>query len=194
MFRHKSRAVLFLFCLALSLTAMPGALADSEAGLEAGSEAQWGGWHSAAQWGTSSSEAQWGTSSSSAPWGTSSSAASSSYSSESGFSGNGFGGRGYRGGYNPRRYGRRYGYGGGWNYGNNSPQVSSDEANQYQTMTRLRQDQAAERKHEQQLNSEPDSDFVKTYGQPQRSAVQQPQQKLYNPGGLFDTYHRSRSN
>lgn len=185
---------LLVVSASLALTVGQGVLADSEAGLEAGSEAQWGGWHSAAQWGTSSSQAQWGTSSSSAPWGTSSSAASSSYSSESGFSGNGFGGRGYRGGYNPRRYGR-HGYGGAWNYGNNSPQVSSDAANQYQAMTRLRQDQAAERRHEQQLNSEPDSDFVRTYGQNQQSyAVQRPQQKLYNPGGLFDTYHRSKSN
>lgn len=184
--------------LATICLAVPAAWAESEAGLEAGSEAQWGGWRSEAQWGTSRSEAQWGTSSSEAPWGTSSSAASSSYGSESGFSGNGFrNGGGYRGGYYPRRYARRNGYGrSGWNYGNNSPQVSSEAANQYQAMTRLRQDQQAQRKHDQQLSAEPDSDFVKTYnsnnGGQQNNAVSQPQQKLYNPGGLFDTYHRSK--
>lgn len=189
----KLKPLMLLMLVAVCL-AHPAARAESEAGLEAGSEAQWGGWRSEAQWGTSRSEAQWGTSSSEAPWGTSSSAASSSYGSESGFSGNGFRGGGYRGGYYPRRYARRNGYGrSGWNYGNNSPQVSSEAANQYQAMTRLRQDQQAQRKHDQQLSAEPDSDFVKTYTAPQQNyAVSQPQQKLYNPGGLFDTYHRSK--
>ena len=186
---------ILLVSLVLGLVIYPGSavFADSEAGLEASSEAPWGTSSSQAQWGTSSSEATWGGWHSEAGWGGWSSAAGSQAGSESGYGGNGLGYGGYRG-YrrNPRNnYGRGYGRGySGWNYGNNSPQVSSDSASQYQSMVRLRQDQMAERAHEKQLQSEPDSDFVRTYntGSNGGSSVQ----PLYRPGGPIDTYKKAQ--
>ncbi len=143
---------------------------ESEAGLSASSEASISGNSEArscassqAQWARGSSEAGWGDASSQAQWGGS---------SESGFGGMG-GGR-YR-----YRRGRR------WNNGQ-APQLNSDPdyQNQAAAMLRIRQDQAQQAAHERQLQREPDSDFVRTYG----STTVPP---AHVRGGIIDTYRRN---
>lgn len=146
------------------------ARAESEASLQASSQASWGGTNSEASRG-GHSEASWGGTNSEAAWGGWGSEASGEAGSEAGFGGM----RNRYGGYGMRR-GR---YGGYRNYGYGQSQAQSNQ--QYSaTMSRLKNDQAQQEKHERDLSSMPDSAFVKTYGGVSAST----------PGGVIDTHRR----
>lgn len=155
--RHTAIKISVTALLAILLSSASTAHADSEAGLEAGSQATWGGWGSQAR-SAASSQATWG------GWGSeasrnNSSEAGSQAGSESGFGGN-------AGGFRRRNYWKYFNGNGGGNY---NPR--NDPNSTYNTLKRLRQDQNEEQKHEAALSKMPAGAFVQNYGVARNSGL-----------------------